>query len=154
MLQTLFPPTPLPIATGHSSGVRPWEQLAGERGLLGRGLTAPSSNKEPALARRLLPSPYGRRGPAWGGVTAGPTCSAHTHAGRGAPLLLQAGAGGRGTAAWLLFLQLAAKDRQPGEEEAAASSRLLLGERSAARLEGAAGIVKMQAHTVMHLPGG
>lgn len=63
--------------------------------------------------------------------------------------------GGRaGTAAWLLFLQLAAKDRQPGEEEAAASSRLLLGERSAARLEGAAGIVKMQAHTVMHLPGG
>lgn len=96
VLQTLFPPTPLPIATGHSSGVRPWEQLAGERGLLGRGLTAPSSNKEPALARRLLPSPYGRRGPARGGVTAGPTCSAHTHAGRGAPLLLQAGAGGRG----------------------------------------------------------
>lgn len=104
--QTLFPPPPLPIAIGHSSRVRSWEQLAGEWDSLARGLTALCSNDELAPARRLLPSPYGRGGPARGGVTARPTCSSHTHARHWAPLCCRRREAG--TAAPLLRLKLAA----------------------------------------------
>lgn len=150
VLQTLFSPTPLPIATGHSSRIRPWEQLVGEWGLLGRRLTAPSSNKAPASARRLLPSPYGRWGPARGGLTAGPTCSSrghtHTHAqthrhththrrGAGAsPLFCQPGReGGDGG---LAAVPVAGSEEFPRWEEAAAAGwRLLPGASSRYRYD-------------------
>lgn len=141
--QTFFPPTPLPIATGRSSRIRPGKRLAEERGSLGRGLTAPSSNKEPAPARRPLPSPYGRRGAARGGVTAGPTCSPHTHAGGGAPPPLpQTTAWGRGRPPPRYF---GSRPRTVGGlgGKRRAAPVLLLG---AARLARAAGIIEIRAH--------
>lgn len=144
--QTFFPPTPLPIATGRSSRIRPGKRLAEERGSLGRGLTAPSSNKEPAPARRPLPSPYGRRGAARGGVTAGPTCSPHTHAGGGAPPPLpQTTARGRGRPPPRYF---GSRPRTVGGlgGKRRAAPVLLLGAGRAARLARAAGIIEIHAH--------